>query len=271
MTIANVLSVAGSDPSGGAGIAADLKTFAALGAYGMAVVSALTVQNTRGVRAIQPVAPEWVGAQLDAVLEDVRVDAIKLGMLADAGIIQAVAARLASLPRLPVVLDPVLRASSGEALLAEDALATLRGELLPRVTLLTPNLHEAAALLREPPARTLPQMRRQALALRALGPRWVLLKGGHLGGGRSPDVLAGAEDVHVFDAVRLPGNHGHGTGCTLSAAIAALLPTVPIPTAVARAKNYLHAALAAAGALQVGQGPGPLHHLHALWQRQAGH
>ncbi len=261
--IPNVLSIAGSDPSGGAGIAADLKTFAALGAYSMAAITAITVQNTQGVRAVQALPAALVAAQVAAVFDDVRVDAVKLGMLAEADTVRAVAGVLRVRAARHVVLDPVLRAGSGDTLAGEGMLAALREALLPQIELLTPNLMEAAALLDCAPAGDLDAMVAQAQQLRALGPAWVLLKGGHLGGARSPDVLAGASGVQVFDAPRIATGAGHGTGCTLASAIAALRPLHAMPAAVALAKDYLQAALAAAGRLQVGRGSGPLHHFHA--------
>jgi hydroxymethylpyrimidine/phosphomethylpyrimidine kinase len=259
---ANLLSIAGSDPSGGAGIAADLKTFAALGGYGMAAISAITVQNTQGVHAVQALPAALVAAQATAVFDDVRVDAVKLGMLAEADTVRAVAAVLRARAARHVVLDPVLRASSGDTLAGAGMVAALREALLPQVELLTPNLAEAAALLDCAPAGALDAMVEQAQRLRALGPAWVLLKGGHLGGDRSPDVLAGPEGVDVFDAPRILTRAGHGTGCTLAAAIAALRPCHSMQSAVVRAKDYLQAALAAADRLQVGHGSGPLHHFH---------
>lgn len=262
--IPNVLSIAGSDPSGGAGIAADLKTFAALGAYGMAAISAITVQNTQGVRAVQALPAALVADQVNAVFDDVRVDAVKLGMLAEAGTVRAVAAVLRAREARHVVLDPVLLASTGDALAGAGMVAALREAMLSQVELLTPNLAEAAALLDEDTAGDVDAMVAQAQRLRALGPAWVLLKGGHLGGVRSPDVLAGADGVQVFDAPRIPTRAGHGTGCTLASAVAALRPRHAMPVAVALAKDYLHAALHAADQLQVGHGSGPLHHGHAL-------
>lgn len=262
--IPNVLSIAGSDPSGGAGIAADLKTFGALGVYGMAAITAITVQNTQGVRAVQPLPAGLVAAQVQAVFDDVRVDAVKLGMLADVDTVRAVAEVLRACDVRHVVLDPVLRASTGDALAGTGMSEVLRDVLLPQVELLTPNLAEAASLLDCAPARELDAMIDHAQRLRALGPAWVLLKGGHLGGERSPDVLVGADGVQVFDAARLSTRAGHGTGCTLAAAIAALRPRQAMPAAVAQAKDYLRAALALAGRLDVGHGAGPLHHFHAL-------
>lgn len=261
--IPNVLSIAGSDPSGGAGIAADLKTFGALGAYGMSAITAITVQNTQGVRAVQALPAALVAAQVAAVFDDVRVDAVKLGMLAAAHTVRALADVLRTRAARHVVLDPVLRAGSGDALAGAGMPAALREALLPQVELLTPNLAEAAALLGCSPADDLDAMVAQAQRLRALGPAWVLLKGGHLGGERSPDVLAGADGVQVLDAPRISTRAGHGTGCTLAAAIAALRPRHAMPAAVRLAKDYLQAALAAADRLEVGQGSGPLHHFHA--------
>lgn len=261
--IANVLSIAGTDPSGGAGIQADLKTFAALGVYGMAVVTAVVAQNTCEVRRVQVLPADLVAAQLDAVFDDVRVDAVKLGMLADATIVRAVTACLRRRRPPHVVFDPVMASSSGGALMAPPALQVLREQLLPCVDLLTPNLAEAAALLDAPCAGDLDAMRGQARRLRALGPRWVLLKGGHLGGAQSPDLLLGPDTEQVLRAPRIATGAGHGTGCTLSSAVAALLPHAPMPVAVARAKRYLSGALQAAAGLDVGHGRGPLHHGHA--------
>jgi hydroxymethylpyrimidine/phosphomethylpyrimidine kinase len=262
----NVLTIAGSDPSGGAGIQADLKTFSALGAYGMSVLTGLTAQNTRGVRSVHPVPASFVREQLDAVFDDVRVDAVKIGMLATADVIDVVAAVLdARRPRY-VVLDPVMVAKSGDRLLAADAVDHLRDALLPRVHLVTPNLPEAADLLATVEAHTEAEMREQLDALRKIGPA-VLLKGGHLPGRESPDLLAVGTDEPVrLDAPRIETTSDHGTGCTLSSAIAALRPQRDgWPAAVTDAKAYLTAALAAAERLEVGGGHGPVHHFHAWW------
>jgi len=257
---ANVLAIGGTDPSGAAGLCADLKTFAALGAYGMAVVTAVVAQNSQAVHRVQPLAPALVAAQLDAVFEDARVDAVKIGMLATAPIARAVAARLRHHRAPRVVLDPVLAASVGTPLLADDALAVLRDELLPLASVLTPNLAEAATLLGEAPAIDLDTMRASAARLHAHGPAWVLLKGGHLPGPRSPDVLSGVDGLHVFDAPRLTVRGDRGTGCTLASAIAALLPTHPVPAAVEAARRYLRQALDASGELSAGRTRGPLQH-----------
>lgn len=258
--IPNVLSIAGSDPSGGAGIAADLKTFGALGAYGMAAITAITVQNTQGVLAVQALPAALVAAQVAAVFDDVRVDAVKLGMLAEADTVRAVADELRRRSAHHVILDPVLRASSGQTLARVGVLDALRDSLLPQVELLTPNLIEAAALLGCEPAIDLCAMKAQAQQLCSLGPAWVLLKGGHLEGTRSPDVLAGSGELHVFDAPRINTTADHGTGCTLSAAITALRPIAGMSSAIARAKIYLQEALMAADRLDVGSGHGPLLH-----------
>ncbi len=264
--IPNVLTVAGSDPSGGAGIQADLKTFSALGAYGMAVISGLTAQNTRGVTAVRRLEPDFVAAQIDAVFADIRVDAVKLGMLGDAPIVAAVATRLHRWEPRHVVLDPVMLATSGDALLLPQALDTLRRELLPLATLITPNLPEAGALLGRPPPCDLPGMRQAARALQALGPRWVLVKGGHLPGDDCTDLLYDGREFLELPAPRIASGNTHGTGCTLSAAITAgLAHGLAMPQAVTQAKVYLTAAIAAADTLDVGHGHGPVQHFHAWW------
>ncbi|MFD2079713.1 hydroxymethylpyrimidine/phosphomethylpyrimidine kinase [Actinopolymorpha cephalotaxi] len=263
------LTIATSDPSGGAGIQADLKTFSALGAYGTAVLVALTAQNTRGVTGIHVLPTEFIAEQVDTLVSDVRVDAVKIGMLADATVVHTVAEALRRhRDRLPsVVLDPVMVASSGDRLLTEDAVALVRTELLPLAGLVTPNLPEAAALLGTSPARTPAEVERQAAELRALGVPRVLLKGGH---GDDPeesaDLYLDADGAEWLRAPRIHTRHTHGTGCTLSSAIAALRPQRPDwRTAVVGAKDYLTAALAAADSLDVGGGHGPVHHFHAWW------
>lgn len=265
--IPNVLTIAGTDPSGGAGIQADLKAFSALGAYGMSAITAVVAQNTCGVRGVAALEPDFVAAQIDAVYDDVRVDAVKIGMVANAGIIRAVADRLRAHRARNVVFDPVMVAKSGDPLLDPEAVAALRAELVPQATVITPNLPEAAVLLDRADDWTAAEMAEALPTLRALGPDWVLLKGGHLmGSPESTDLLAGPTGTQRFSAPRLATTNDHGTGCTLSAAIAALLPRLPMEQAVARAKSYLHGALAAADRLDVGQGHGPLHHFHELWK-----
>lgn len=265
--IPNVLTIAGTDPSGGAGIQADLKAFSALGAYGMSAITAVVAQNTCGVRGVVALEPDFVAAQIDAVFDDVRVDAVKIGMVANAGIIRAVADRLRAHRAQNVVFDPVMVAKSGDPLLDQQAVAALRAELVPLATVITPNLPEAAVLLDRSGGWTAEAMDEALPALRALGPDWVLLKGGHLAGSHeSTDLLSGPSGTQSFSAPRIATKNDHGTGCTLSAAIAALLPRMPMEQAVARAKSYLQGALVAADQLDVGQGHGPLHHFHELWK-----
>ncbi|MFL5020242.1 MAG: bifunctional hydroxymethylpyrimidine kinase/phosphomethylpyrimidine kinase [Rhizobium sp.] len=265
--IRNVLSIAGSDPSGGAGIQADLKAFSARGVYGMAVLTALTAQNTQGVSGVHLVPPQFVADQINAVFADVRVDAVKIGMIANAGIADAVAGALTDHRDIPIVIDPVMIAKGGAALLAPEAVDVLTRRLLPLATLLTPNLPEAAALLHQPVATSRAGMAAQAERLLALGPAAVLVKGGHLDSDESPDVLATAAGLHWFEARRVPTKNTHGTGCTLSSALAAeLAKGASAREAVAIAKDYLAGAVAAAGNLIVGSGHGPVQHFHALWK-----
>jgi hydroxymethylpyrimidine/phosphomethylpyrimidine kinase len=265
--IRNVLSIAGSDPSGGAGIQADLKTFSARGVYGMAVITALTAQSTQGVFGIHSVPPAFVADQIRAIFADIRVDAVKIGMIADAGVAEAVAEALAPHHGMPVVLDPVMIAKGGAPLLAAEAVDILARRLLPLATMLTPNLPEAAALLHEPVADDRASMADQAGRLLALGPQQVLLKGGHLTGSESPDVLASAAGLRWFEGKRIPTKNTHGTGCTLSSALAAELAKGASPEeAVASAKEYLAGAVAAAHELSVGSGHGPVQHFYRLWK-----
>jgi hydroxymethylpyrimidine/phosphomethylpyrimidine kinase len=270
MTIANVLTIAGTDPSGGAGIQADLKTFSALGAYGMSVVTALVAQNTQGVRAILDVPPDFIAAQIDAVFEDVRVDAVKIGMLSQPAVIEAVAERLRHYRPRWLVLDPVMVAKSGDALLQPAAIGALRDLLLPLASVITPNLPEAGVLLDLEPGQTEAQLVEAAVALRALGPQAVLLKGGHLAAGDAVDILDDGGEPLVLAAPRFETKNTHGTGCTLSAAIAALLAQdVPLRQAVETAKAYITEAIRTSGELSVGHGHGPVHHFHALWRHLA--
>jgi hydroxymethylpyrimidine/phosphomethylpyrimidine kinase len=263
--IANVLSIAGSDPSGGAGIQADLKTFSALGAYGMAVITALTAQNTQGVRSFQTVDPGFVAEQIDAIYADVRVEAVKIGMVATAEIAAAVADRLRRHGARNIVLDPVMVAKSGHHLLRDDAVAALRDALVPIAQVITPNLPEAGVLLGERTPATLADMRQAVRGLHRLGPEWVLLKGGHLTGEDSTDLLFDGTTITELPGRRIDTRNTHGTGCTLSAAIAASLPRFAMVEAVRRAKAYLTDAIAASDRLAVGSGHGPVHHFHALW------
>lgn len=262
------LTIAGSDSSGGAGIQADLKTFTALGVYGAAVVTALTAQNTRGVSAVLPVPADFVRAQIDAVAADLRIAAVKTGMLADAATVRAVAEAVRAHTLHPLIVDPVMIATSGDALICEDAVAVLRQELLPLADLATPNLPEAARLLACPTARDEAEAHAQAMALLALGPRAVLLKGGHGEGAGAVDLLATQGKVTRFEKPRIATANTHGTGCTLSAAIVAHLALgAPLPEAVGLAKDFVWRALEAGRSLSVGAGHGPVDHLFALRRR----
>jgi len=265
--IPNVLTIAGSDSGGGAGIQADLKTFSALGAYGASVITALTAQNTRGVSGVHAPDASFVTAQLDAVFDDIRIDAVKIGMLANAAIVHAVADALRRYAPRFVVLDTVMISKSSHALLAPDAVDALRDALLPLATLVTPNLPEAAALLGDTPATTEDDMVRQGHALLQAGANAVLMKGGHLpDAATSPDWLVDAAHAVRLGGTRVPVSNTHGTGCTLSSAIAALLPQRPdLESAVRDAKVYLTGAIAASGQLDVGHGVGPVHHFHRWW------
>jgi hydroxymethylpyrimidine/phosphomethylpyrimidine kinase len=265
--IANVLTIAGSDSGGGAGIQADLKTFSALGTYGASVITALTAQNTRAVTAIHEVPPEFVTAQLDAVFEDIEIAAVKIGMLSSPAIIEAVATALRRHGPRHVVVDPVMVAKSGDRLLREEAVSILKERLLPMATVITPNLPEAAVLLDMPEVRDEAGMIEAAARLRALGPAAVLLKGGHMARADSVDVLDDGTEPLTLAAPRIATRNTHGTGCTLSSAIAALLARgLPLRAAAGEAKAYLTGALQAADRLNVGRGHGPVHHFHALWR-----
>jgi hydroxymethylpyrimidine/phosphomethylpyrimidine kinase len=267
--IANVLTIAGSDSGGGAGIQADLKTFAALGTYGCSVITALTAQNTRAVTAIHEVPADFVSAQLDAVFDDIEIAAVKIGMLASSAIIEAVAAGLERHAARNVVLDPVMVAKSGDRLLRPDAVAALKARLLPLATVITPNLPEAGDLLGLEAPRDEAGMIAAAEGLRALGPRAVLVKGGHMEEADSIDILDDGGEPLTLVAPRVATANTHGTGCTLSSAIAALLGRgLPLREAVRDAKAFLTAAIAAADRLQVGHGHGPVHHFHAWWPKE---
>jgi hydroxymethylpyrimidine/phosphomethylpyrimidine kinase len=260
------VSIAGSDPSGGAGIEADLKTFSALGVYGAAVITALTAQNTKGVFGIHDVPADFVAAQLNAVFTDLDLGAVKIGMLANAAAIDVVTAALDRYRPRNVVLDPVMVASSGEKLLRSDALSRLR-ELMTRVRVVTPNLPEAAALLETAPARDEDDMHMQAQKLLTLGAGAVLIKGGHGSGPDSVDLLVEPGGACLrLAAPRVATKNTHGTGCTFAAAIAAgLAKGLSLETAAQQAKTYVSAAIAAADRLGVGSGRGPVHHFHAWW------
>lgn len=267
VTPPRVLTIAGSDSGGGAGIQADLKTFAAHGVYGTSAVTAITAQNTREVTAVEEVTPELVAAQIDAVLSDVGADAVKIGMLSSAVIVRAVAERLAHWRPTHVVLDPVMVAKSGDPLLADDAVEALEQELLPLATLVTPNLPEAERLtgvtIGDDPGGE--AMLEAARALAERGPA-VLVKGGHGRGDEVLDLLLDDAGPRRFVHPRIDSTSTHGTGCTLSSAIAARLAAgKDLREAVRGAIDYLHGAIAAA--YPVGSGHGPVHHLYRVWAR----
>ena len=266
MTIPVALTIAGSDSSGGAGIQADLKSFAALGVYGASVITALTAQNTQGVTGVHAVPPDFVTAQIDAVFGDLDVAAVKIGMVAQPATIDAIAAGLERWSPKHVVLDPVMVATSGDRLLATDAVAALRTKLIPRAALLTPNLPEAAALLDEPIATSEDAIADQGQRLLAMGCQAVLIKGGHGPGAQSIDYLFGGNGTVALAAPRIVTQNTHGTGCSLSSAIAAeLAKGEDMETAVRHAKVWISVAIAAADRLKVGHGHGPIHHFHRFY------
>jgi hydroxymethylpyrimidine/phosphomethylpyrimidine kinase len=258
------VTIAGSDSSGGAGIQADLKTFAALGVYGASVITALTAQNTREVTAVHAPPPRFVRQQIDAVYSDLEAAATKIGLLPDARLVAAVADGLHRWHARNIVLDPVMISSSGRRLASPEAVEAVRSLLFPLAHLLTPNLAEAAALLGENVASDEAAMTRQGERIIGLGARAVLVKGGHAGGAQSVDLLVDASGVTRFPARRIATTNTHGTGCTLSSAIAAhLAKGLDLRRAVSRAKAYLTEAIANADRLKVGTGAGPLHHFYA--------
>ena len=266
--VPNVLSIAGSDPSGGAGIQADLKTFAALRVHGCAVITALTAQSTRGVREVMPVPASFVTRQLETLLDDVEIGAVKIGMLGDASVVRAVASvlRRHAIPYL--VLDPVLRASAGGTLLDEHGLSVLRDELLPLVDVVTPNAAEAGALIAGAPPRTEYDAVQAAERILRLGARGALVTGGHLlDESVCVDILATSDGVHAFRTRRVTGNGTHGTGCVLSSAIAALLAHGrTLPEACAEAQELVAESVSKGERLTVGRGAGPAHVLSRLWR-----
>jgi hydroxymethylpyrimidine/phosphomethylpyrimidine kinase len=266
MTTPVALTIAGSDSSGGAGIQADLKTFAALGVYGASVITALTAQNTLAVSAVHPVPPEFVTAQLDAVFGDLDIGAVKIGMVAQVATIDAVAAALKRWSPKHVVLDPVMVASSGDRLLAAEAVEALRTKLIPRASLITPNLPEAAALLGEGVASNETAIESQGRRLLAMGCPAVLIKGGHGQGAESVDYLIDGKRTVALAAPRIATKNTHGTGCSLSSAIAAhLAKDEDLESAVRNAKTWISAAIAAADRFTVGHGRGPIHHFHRFY------
>jgi len=260
------VTIAGSDSSGGAGIQADLKTFSALGVYGASVIAALTAQNTLGVQGVHDVPVDFIAQQMDSVFSDLAVNAVKIGMLSRAEAVETVVEGLDRYSQEQVVLDPVMVAKGGESLLEEDAVDALRTLLLPRALIITPNLAEAARLLEVDVAEDEDKMADQAAALLDLGPRAVLLKGGHGTGAESADIFFDGGDPVRLAAARTQTANTHGTGCTLSSAIAAgLAHGFDQLRAVAHAKAYVSEAIAHADALVIGTGRGPVHHFHAIW------
>ncbi len=264
--VAKALTIAGSDSGGGAGIQADLKTFSALGVYGASVITAVTAQNTRNVTAVAAIEPPVIGAQIDAVLSDIDIGAIKIGMLFSPDIIRIVAESLRHYTG-PVVLDPVMIAKSGDALLQDEAITALVEHLLPRATVVTPNLPELERL-----APDMRETQERALRLIDQGAQAVLIKGGHATGETCIDTLVQRNGAPLsLSAPRQTTRNTHGTGCTLSSAIAAgLAKGLSLPEAFRAAHGYLQAAIAAADVLQVGTGHGPVHHFHRMWAIDAG-
>ena len=276
--VPKALTIAGVDPSGGAGVFADIKTFSALGAYGCGVVCALTAQNTQAVTGIHATPPDFIRLQMATLFADVAIDAAKIGMLGTAEAARAVADGLekpiAARELIHRVLDPVMVSKSGDSLLEANAISMLIEAVVPLATIMTPNLPEVGVLLRQRPAETIGEMRRAAERLRRMmsdrNHCWVLVKGGHLDGD-AVDLLHDGDRMIELPAPRVATRNSHGTGCTLSAAIAALLPQAEdVPAAVTQAKRYLSAALAAADQLTIGRsaaGHGPVHHFHHWWGR----
>jgi hydroxymethylpyrimidine/phosphomethylpyrimidine kinase len=265
-----VLTIAGSDSGGGAGIQADLKTFSANGCYGMSVITALTAQNTTEVSGIFPVPPEFAARQIDAVMTDIGTDAVKIGMLHSPDLIAVVAQRLEYYRVKNIVVDPVMVSKSGASLLRDDAVEALKTKLLPLAAVVTPNLPEAAVLLGRPVERA-EEMIEACRDIASLGPRAVLLKGGHLAGEKSPDLLY-AEDGKLrltLEGERISTCNTHGTGCTLSSAIAAgLARGLGVEAAVRAAKDYISAAIRAGAGYKLGNGHGPVHHYYAFWEQE---
>lgn len=259
----NALTIAGSDSGGGAGIQADLKTFSALGVYGTSVITAVTAQNTVGVRAVHEVPADVVAAQIDAVADDIRPDVVKTGMLSSAEIIECVASKIEEHALAPVVVDPVMVAKSRDRLLREDAVDALRERLLPLADVLTPNVPEAEALAGQT-IGTDEELRQAARKILDLGPRTVVMKGGHRVGDKVTDLMFDGKEFFEFSATRVETTSTHGTGCTFASAIAAYLALgETLPDAVAKAKEYLTEAIRRA--YPVGSGHGPVHHFWKLW------
>lgn len=260
----NVLTIAGSDSSGGAGIQADLKTFAAHGVFGMSVITAVTAQNTQGVLAVQDITPDIIAKQMDAIFSDIEVAAVKIGMVSQIETITTIAAKLKEWGAKTIVADTVMVSKSGYHLLNPAAEATLVRELLPLTTVVTPNIPEAEVITGRT-ISTLADMEEAARAIFAMGPRNVLIKGGHLEGDSTDILFDGDRFVH-FNSRRIATRHTHGTGCTLSSAIAANLGRgLPVATAVAAAKEYI--TLAIEHSLAIGKGVGPTNHFYELYKK----
>lgn len=259
------LTIAGSDSGGGAGIQADIKTFSALGAYATSVITAITAQNTKGVTAVEDISAPVIAVQMDAIFSDFEVDAVKIGMVSRTETIETIAGRLRGLGK-SIVLDPVMVATSGDRLLREEAIESLRKQLMPLAMIATPNLPEAALLTGTPIATHHDDIVRQAEAILKFGVQAVLIKGGHGDGPYSIDMLFDGNDIHEFPAPRIETRNDHGTGCTLAAAITAnLAKGHTLIEAVGLAKDYLHGALLAGRDLGIGQGRGPVHHFYRWW------
>jgi hydroxymethylpyrimidine/phosphomethylpyrimidine kinase len=267
-TYCRVLTIAGSDSGGGAGIQADLKTFSALGCYGMSVITALTAQNTRGVTGIHPIPASFAAEQMSAVLEDIGADAVKIGMLYSAELIEVIAGQLSALGAKNIVLDPVMVAQSGDKLLQDEAIEAIRKHLMPLADVVTPNIPEARVLL-DRNLKDLDDMQTGAKDLAELGSQSILIKGGHLSEGDSTDLLylAGEDRFVVLKAERIETRNNHGTGCTLSSAIASYMARgCGIEEAVGKAKIYISEAIEAGANYKIGQGYGPVHHFFEYWK-----
>ncbi|MBT2771226.1 bifunctional hydroxymethylpyrimidine kinase/phosphomethylpyrimidine kinase [Halomonas sp. ISL-60] len=268
----NVLTIAGSDPSGGAGLQGDLKTFSALGVYGTNVITAVIAQNTCGVASVYPVAPQAIREQLEHLLDDVAIEAVKIGMVASREVAEVIADVLRQRRPRWIVLDPVMVAKSGDILVGDEGIRAVRDILVPLADVITPNLPEAAVLLDTPSPTSLDAMEAMLPGLAQLGAPYVVLKGGHLRGATCPDLLATPNGHEWLPASRIDTDNLHGTGCALSSAIAACLAKLPVDAdadapvaAISDAKQWLHAALEASVRLNVGKGRGPVHHFHAWW------
>lgn len=269
--IKNTLTIAGVDPSGGAGILADVKAMSALGTFATAVIAALTAQNTQSVTGILPISPEFIGLQMDTLFNDVRIDGVKIGMLGHVPVIRVVAEKLEKYQPPFIVLDPVMVAKSGDMLLEEKAVSTLIEALITQAHMITPNLPEAAVILQRSTPENIKEMYKFAEDLHRLLPdtseRWVLLKGGHLPGIQTMDLLFNGDKMIEIPNQKIQTKNTHGTGCSLSSAICALQARLQnIPEATRQAINFVHNAILHADELSVGQGHGPIHHFQTVWK-----